>query len=187
MIIRLETIRKTMDKKLNESFSEEYCDIRLESDAIYAGMIYLNNEIRRTVIMLKICLYKQKFNINISIEEENSFVEENESEGKSTSGNNYETNLKMRQTLDCNTEEKFTHEDVIQDVGNFGKKILTENFKKFRLRRKWLEEMDFFGNNAEFEGSLKETNNILVFFHTLEELRKINCKFKFIFTLHFLF
>lgn len=59
---RLKHLRKTMNKNTNKSFmnSDEYAKMRTEKECICASETYLNVDRTRTIIMLKICLYKQR-------------------------------------------------------------------------------------------------------------------------------
>lgn len=62
MRVRLQELERTMNKNTSELFinNEQYWEMQLERDDIGASIGYLNSEIKRIIIMLKICLYRQK-------------------------------------------------------------------------------------------------------------------------------
>lgn len=62
MKIRRENLEKIIKNYTNERFiaSDQSWDLQLEYDGISTSLEYLKPEIKRTIIMLKICLYRQK-------------------------------------------------------------------------------------------------------------------------------
>lgn len=62
MKIRQEKLEKIIKNCTKKQFieNEQIWDIQLEYDGIRSGLEYLKPEIKRTIIMLKICLYRQK-------------------------------------------------------------------------------------------------------------------------------
>lgn len=62
MRLRLEELTKMMNENVNKSFmnSDEYVELRTENECLCTSETYLNVDIKRTIIMLKICLYKRK-------------------------------------------------------------------------------------------------------------------------------
>lgn len=52
MRVRLKDLKITMNEN-----AHEYEEMRLERYAVNMGLGYLNIEIKRTIVMLKICLY----------------------------------------------------------------------------------------------------------------------------------
>lgn len=96
MRLRLKELTKMINENTNKSFinSDENEEIRTESEYLCISKAYLNVDIKRTVIMLKIYLYRQKIEIKNSIneitttssvDENNGFGETNNSNEKSTS------------------------------------------------------------------------------------------------------
>lgn len=94
MRLRLKELRKTMNENKSKSYikSDEYAEMQVEFDCINVGIGYLNIETKRTIIMLKICLYRQKsekiISINkkttiSSVDQKNNFIETNKGEEKS--------------------------------------------------------------------------------------------------------
>lgn len=81
MRIRLKDLEETINENTVELSikNEQYREMILEHNGISASIGYLNIEVKRTIIMLKICLYKQK----IGKIAKNELVESNNSE-KST-------------------------------------------------------------------------------------------------------
>lgn len=71
MRLRLKELTKTMNESKSKSFikSDEYAEMQVEFDCINVGIGYLNIETKRTIIMLKICLYKQRVEKGVSITE----------------------------------------------------------------------------------------------------------------------
>lgn len=59
---RLNDLRRTMNQNTSEFSIKngQWCEMQLECDGISASIGYLNTEIMRTIIMLKICLYRQR-------------------------------------------------------------------------------------------------------------------------------
>lgn len=114
--------------------------MQLECDGISASIGYLNIEIKRTIIKLKICSYRQRTEKNVSINEittirsvdqSNSFVESNKSPEKSTSisGRSYEyrdsreqTNLEQRRidtsSLQCLPSSKIMRTSAFDSINN---------------------------------------------------------------------
>lgn len=62
MRIRLKGLRKTMNENTSELLTknEQYYDMQTKYHGINTSIGYLNIEIKRTIIMLKICLYRQR-------------------------------------------------------------------------------------------------------------------------------
>lgn len=73
---RLKDLREKINKNTNKLFikSEQYSEMKLECDGINGSIGYLNIELKRTIIMLKICLYKQRAEKDISITEPNVVI-----------------------------------------------------------------------------------------------------------------
>lgn len=76
MRLRLKELTKTMNENKSKSFikSDEYVEIQVEFDCINVGIGYLNIEIKRIIIMLKICSYKQRVGKSVSITEPNIVI-----------------------------------------------------------------------------------------------------------------
>lgn len=70
MRVRLKILTETMKKFMNKS--EQFWDMQLEYDGINTSLEFLKPEIKRTIIMLKICLYRQKNEKNNSDEGNNN-------------------------------------------------------------------------------------------------------------------
>lgn len=84
---RQRNLKYMMDDFTNKSFipSEQFWDMQSEYDGIESGLKYLGLEIKRAVITLKICLYKQRMR-------KNGFI-------KKVSATNFEINTEKREGL----------------------------------------------------------------------------------------
>lgn len=76
MRVRLKILRKKINEILSEPVVKyvQFRDMQLEYDGISVSLEYIGLETKRTIIMLKICLYKQK---NGNISTTNNSVEQN--------------------------------------------------------------------------------------------------------------
>lgn len=138
MMVRLKDLKKIMNKNESELFikNEQYSELQLECDGISASIGYLNIEIKRTIIMLKTCLYKQRIKKNISINEittinsvneNNDLVETNRNKRTSTLICEYrdsekQTNLEERRiqisSLQCSTLSKIMVTSTVNSINN---------------------------------------------------------------------
>lgn len=191
---------KTMNKNTSELpiKNEQYQEMQLECDGINASLEYLKVDIKRTIIMLKICLYKEKSGKKISVKETNtisSVNETNRSEEKTKTiprrrdeygDSGKRTDLEQRRiytsSLQCSPSSKLREKSV-----NF-ENILIKKFRKFKgeiliIRlgngREKREKNLFLGEGDGLEENLMTAiNTLFLFLRILPEWEKIKCKIK---------
>lgn len=122
MRLRLKELTERMNKNPNKSFinSDAYIEMRTESECLVTSEKYLNIDIKRIIIMLKIGLYKQKSKKNISVNENNDYIDINQSEEKTT------TILEGKDTTKTENKECviiFIHDTSVQENQRKGRNI----------------------------------------------------------------
>lgn len=184
---RLNEIKNTMDKNTSLSFikSEQYSEMKLESECIASAVGYLNIDLRRTIIMLKISLYKQKDEKDISktepivmspINTNNDLVEVNKEEKESGALLENTDNTKQ-ECIMIDQSPKLTEKATTEFTGN-------EVMHRKKIGQEFTYEDSDFDRRKESTRSKISSKiaHVLIFFFPLKTLykllasRKLKCK-----------
>lgn len=184
---RLNEIKNTMDKNTSLSFikSEQYSEIKLESECIASAVGYLNTDLKRTIIMLKISLYKQEDEKDISKTEPNIMSPIN------TNNDLVEINKEEKESGALLENTDNTKQECIDQSPKLTKKATTEFTDNEEMHRKKIGQ-EFTYEDADFDGRKKsirsnissEIAHVLIFFFPLKTLykllasRKVKCKMR---------
>lgn len=200
MRLRLKELTKTMNENKNKAYikSDEYAEMQVEFDCINVGIGYLNIEIKRTIVMLKICLYKQRVEKSVSITKSivvasvnkyNDFNSDSEGGEKSTiideyknSETNFERKRKHITSIHHSPPSKIKTMATVNSINNelIGINLTNQESSKF------IDGEDAFHGRKEStnSGEFTMTGHVLILFvfllghHELSESEKIKCKMR---------